>query len=160
MLTAINNVLQDTFWHKLPSLYATIIIMYFSLPLAIVAGYFCHEASGGHFDSLLTLPGVEIKHCAAAWAITCGLLMLFPYLAIWALFHVIQSYSASFIPALAMLLMGLAMGKCSTDFVLCVIHFCSPSCNNSLVGYQAVGGDCFGYSNCYLPCYAAWNVVL
>ena len=44
--------------------------------------------------------------------------------------------------------------------MLCVIHFCSPSCNNSLVGYQAVGGDCFGYSNCYLPCYAAWNVVL
>jgi hypothetical protein len=34
-----------------------VLIIYFSLPAAVVAGYFCREATGGLFDSLFSIPG-------------------------------------------------------------------------------------------------------
>jgi hypothetical protein len=48
---------QQTFWHVYGSMITTALIIFFSLPAAVIAGAFRREVGGGQLDSLSTLPG-------------------------------------------------------------------------------------------------------
>lgn len=45
------------FWHKLSEMMSILIIVYFSLPGALVSSYFCQQSMNGQFDTLFSLPG-------------------------------------------------------------------------------------------------------
>lgn len=103
-----------------------LVVMYFSLVPAIVASNFCQEIDGGQIHSLLSLPGsiiflnalnkhnfhavVSIRHYAAATIVVGCVLSLVPFVGALVVFHFLLQYSAAFLPAAILLLLGWALG--------------------------------------------------
>jgi hypothetical protein len=51
---------KDIFWHNLGTILSVALVIYFSIPAAVMAKEFSTDALNGQFDSLLTLPGITM----------------------------------------------------------------------------------------------------
>lgn len=105
---------QAVYWHGFGSMITTTLIVFFSLPAAVTSGAFRREIQGGQIDVLSTLPGVLSVYSAAAWCVCCAVWTLFSACVCWLFFFLVLDHSYSYIPALCLLLCGLALGPMST----------------------------------------------
>ena len=102
--------IQQTYWHSFGSMIAALLIIFFSLPAAVIAGAFRREAEEGQLDILSTLPGVLCTHSAVAWTLCCLSWTLVSFLCCWVFFALVLRHSYSVLPAVCLLLCGAALG--------------------------------------------------
>lgn len=102
---------KDLFWHNLGTVLSVALIIYFSVPAAMSAKEFSRNALKGHFDSLLTLPGITVKILSTSSVVSCCVLSLLPFALALALFSIIVKFTSPAIPAFALLVMSFSLGS-------------------------------------------------
>ena len=88
----------------------TALILFFSIPAAVVAGTFSREVSGGQLDILSSLPGVRVVHSAIAWCLCGACWLTISFLISLLFFWNVLRYSDPLVPAINLMLCGIALG--------------------------------------------------
>lgn len=89
------------------------LIIFASLPAAITIGHLQTEILCGHLDILATLPGLTRLHSILAWLASSGYWILFNAASSFAYFQLVLRGSDPWVPTLALLLLGIALGPLS-----------------------------------------------
>lgn len=107
---------QQLFFHTFGSILSITLIIFFSLPAAVIGGSYLKEVSGGHLDVLSTYPQLRQYHSSLAWCL-CGMLWVFAsFFVTWIFFLCILTHSSALIPSLALLFCGWSLGKTSDEW--------------------------------------------
>jgi len=102
--------MQSVFWSQYGSPVAMALIVLFGLTSAFSTGSYCKEAAGGHLEILSTFPGVTYLHSAVAWWI-CSMVWTLAQFGLCAfVFACILKHTNFLIPAVNLLIYGVAMG--------------------------------------------------
>jgi len=102
---------KKLFFHTFGSVLSITLIIFYSLPAAVIGGSFLKEVSGGHLDVMSTYPLVRHYHSAIAWCI-CGMVWVcLLFLSTWIFLLSILSFSSALIPAVTLLLCGWCLGE-------------------------------------------------
>ena len=102
---------KDKFWHSLGPIFSVAVIIYCSVPSALVAKSFSEDALHGQFHSLLTLPGVTPHVLGASSVLTCCSLSLLPFATVYIVFSSILKYSSALIVSSSLMLLSCSLGS-------------------------------------------------
>jgi hypothetical protein len=117
------------FWHTLAQVLIPLLIVLFSLPAAITAGYFRNEVLNGQLDILSTIPLLKTYHSALAWCICAWIWILFLYMTCWVFFSLTLVHTSAVVVAVHLALSGACLGlKCTYMYVYTYLNAIAYVC--------------------------------